>query len=189
MKLKKTYLFIRFLLLLKWFITKVYSYDVVMKSDDDMSKLYLSCDEINKTMDYHEIRLLFNDEEDYFLECLGHNHFNVYNDLMFLSEKGAVLNYGSDYKSSMKFHILPGKGSDMKEIYFKNLTFMDLDGHSMKYHLFHFSVISDKNDYYIEFENCTFINITGYLIQMEITYKYVVYDNTPQVVFKNCTFS
>jgi len=185
MVLKVIYLFIRLFLILKYIVVKVYSYDIAIKSDDDMSKLYTPYNELNKAMKYREYRILFDDDEEYFLECLGQNHFNVYYTLMFLSEKGSILNFGTDYIGSMKFHLLPG--TDMKKVYFKNLTFKDFDGHNMKHQLFHFSLSSDKNDVYIEFENCTFINITGYSLQMEVTYKNIIYD-TPQFVFKNCTF-
>jgi len=186
MKLKYLYLFIRILLFLKCFFVKVYSYDIAIKSDiENMDKLYLVYDEISKSMKYREIRIVLDDEE-YFVEPRGRNHFNIYYTLIFYTEKGSILNYGSTYTSSFRFHFLPE--SDIKKLYFKNLTFRDFDGHAWLTHLIYLSVDTDKNDFYVEFDNCTFINITGYLLHMEVTFKQFQYE-TPQVLFKNCTFT
>ncbi|OUM65975.1 hypothetical protein PIROE2DRAFT_6965 [Piromyces sp. E2] len=117
-------------------------------------------------MKYHEIRISFNDEE-YFIEPRGNNHFNIYYTVMFYSENGSTLNFGSTYRSSLRYHILPS--TEIKKIYFKNLTFKDYDGYAIKTHLLYFGANTEKNDIQIEFENCTFVDI--------------------YVTFKNCTFT
>jgi len=152
-----------------------------------MDKLYLVYDEISKSMKYREIRIVFDDEE-YFIDPRGQNHFNIYYTLIFYTEKGSILNYSLSYNTSFRFHFLPESESDIKRLYFKNLTFKDFDGHAWETHLLFFSVDTDKNDFYIEFDNCTFINITGILLHMEVTFKQLQYE-TPQVLFKNCTFT
>ncbi|OUM65971.1 hypothetical protein PIROE2DRAFT_6961 [Piromyces sp. E2] len=134
---------------------------------------------------YQDIRVIF-DEEKYNISPYGRNHFTIYKSLILYSEKGSVLDFGDSPQSSLRFHFVVEEKN--QKLIFKNLTFKNYRGITeITDHLITFSVVKDKNNIYIEFENCNFIDIYGYLLNVDITFKQSVTDS-PQVLFKNCSF-
>jgi len=186
MKLKKFYLFFQILIILKCLIRVVYSYDINLTNDptvmDNLAEVYK--DTVN-SMKYDEIRIVFN-EKKYDIAPYGRNHFNIDKTLIFYSNKGSTLDFGDTNLSTLRFHFLPG--TENQKLLFKNLTFINYRGLTEIYdHLLTFSVNDDKNNFSVEFENCTFIDIDGYLLNIEVTYKQPVKED-PQLLFKNCSF-
>ncbi|OUM65973.1 hypothetical protein PIROE2DRAFT_6963 [Piromyces sp. E2] len=139
--------------------------------------------DISNSLKYREIRVIFDNEKKYNISPYGQNHFNIYYSLILYSEKGSVLDFGDSPSSSLRFHFL--NDEENQKLIFKNLTFKNYRGITeIKDHLINFSVGKDKNDISVEFENCNFIDINGYLLNIEITVKQSVTDS-PQVLFKN----
>jgi len=135
---------------------------------------------VNKN-DANEYNVFF-DYPYYNISNAGRNQFEIQSNLIFNSKIGTVFNFQNDSRSNFVFNLK--RNFVNKKIIFQNITFYN-------YILENLITLKieeiDDNNFTIEFDNCTFIDNSGYIININFApFKY--FSNSPQVIFNNCQF-
>jgi len=165
-----------------YFISKIYSSDIIIKNDENVMKNLYST--INQKQTQGDVKLIFN-ESFYNISTATNNSFDVQRSITFYSEKGTVFNFQHSHASKFTFNFKHDVNN--VKIKFQNITFYDFVGDSYSSLLYFIITIVNHNTYEIEFNNCKFIGDKGVLLNLSY-YSKKVTQTSPQVIFNNCSF-
>jgi len=164
-----------------YFISKIYSIKIEIKNNEKVMQNLSNTINDRQT---DELKLIFN-ENYYNISTLSNNNFSVQKNLIFYSEKGTIFDFHNTHQTSLAFNIKPD--TSLIKIKFYNITFFNYFDEALSNGLSFFSIPINHNNYEIEYNNCKFIQIKGYLFI--ISYDSVkVTQTTPQLIFNNCSF-
>jgi len=183
MLLIKIFPFINLFYYIILFINKVFSYDLVIDSNDENYPTF--ADTVNNLLNNDDVQLLFN--EDYYkLPLFGRSKFNILNNLTFYSKNGTIFDFQQAETSTLYFSFVTGIVD--KKIVFRNITFYNFDGFNTKLSAATHFTASDKTDRFtVVFDNCIFKNNKKLSFYSHVSCTKSD-QKTPQIIFNNCKF-
>ncbi|OUM58115.1 hypothetical protein PIROE2DRAFT_16696 [Piromyces sp. E2] len=166
-------------------VNDIFSYEIKIKNDEESMENFVSIiNEISKTFLYEEIKIILEDEY-YYIPHKGRNIFNIQSNVIFYSEKGSVFDFQNTDKGEISF-LFNSQAQD-KKLIFKNITFCNYYNIEKMAYLLYFKISLAYDNYRIEFDNCTFKNNRGLILNFSHTCIKSI-QSEPQVYFNNCTF-
>ncbi|KAG4086156.1 hypothetical protein H8356DRAFT_133586 [Neocallimastix lanati (nom. inval.)] len=181
---KKKNVFMKLYIILICLIHEIYSIEISVKSEKNISDVIDDLNSLLFNQDINEIKLFF-DDDNYKISSSSRNVIDVSKNIYFYSKNGTVFDFQNNFKNQIFFIYKPGV-TDIK-IVFKNITFYNFTYRSYKEFLMMFHISNSDNNFQIEFDNCTFMDIYSLLFYIQ----HSCYESTtslPQTIFNNCKF-
>lgn len=177
----KRYVNIQFVLLFIYLFNCTYLIDITFRNNDALDDL---SDKINSLSINNEIKIIFKDYY-YKFSSRGRYNYNLYNTLIFHSETGSLFDFQDIGKK--KFNFFFHQKINNKKLVFRNITFYNYHDNGINTSLFFIDILIDDENYYIEFDNCTFLEIRSTIFQISHSCLEFI-TSKPQISFNNCIF-